>query len=53
MDRIRRLIITASPDQRSTWGDNIRHGATRATDANYNTIRRLNPETTIPREGNY
>ncbi len=51
--RIRQLIVTAPAAQRSNWGDNIRHGATTAADADYDPIRRLNPGAPIPTEGNF
>ncbi len=53
IERIRQLIVTAPATQRSSWGDNIRHGATTAADTDYDPVRRLNPGVDIPSEGNF
>ncbi|BBO91062.1 PhnD/SsuA/transferrin family substrate-binding protein [Desulfosarcina ovata] len=58
MDRIRQELIVLDPKGKdesrlSAWGDNIRHGAVTASDADYTIVRELLGKTQIPQEGNF
>lgn len=50
---IRTALVGANGAQGSTWGDNIRHGATPATDKDYDAMRKLRARTDIPEKGNF
>lgn len=58
LNRIRHALIAIDPQGKhremlTNWGDNIRYGAVPADDANYEVIRELLGEVTIPDKGNF
>ncbi len=52
---IRLQPASSSADARitATWGENIRHGATPAHDADFDSIRRMRGKLRIPEQGNF
>ncbi len=60
LDAIRSALIALRPadnpaDARitATWGENIRHGATPALDADFDSVRRMRGKLRIPEQGNF
>lgn len=58
LNQIRHVLIAMDPQGRhreilAKWGDNIRHGAVPADNANYEVIRELLGKVTIPEKGNF
>jgi len=51
--QIRQILLNAPAEVRQQWGDNIRHGATPASDGDYDGMRRLPMPAAIPEQGNY
>lgn len=53
MEAIRRALLAADETVRKTWGDNIRHGLSAATDEDYAGARKLPYRDPIPTQGNF
>lgn len=53
IERLRAALVAAGPAARAGWGDNIRHGAVPAADADFDPVRRLRGRAKIPAKGNY
>lgn len=60
IDAIRQALIKLRPQDHPadasytvTWGENVRHGAIRATDADFDPVRSMRKNTRIPEQGNY
>ena len=51
--RLRAPLLEADSAVRAGWGDNIRHGAVPAADADYDPIRKLRNQRQIPAKGNF
>ena len=51
--RLRAALLEADSAVRAGWGDNIRHGAVPAADADYDPTRKLNGQRQIPVKGNF
>lgn len=52
-ERIRKLLVEAAPALRAQWGEDIRHGAVPAREADYDGVRALLPDRPIPTRGNF
>ena len=53
VERLRAALIEADSAVRTGWGDNIRHGAVPAVDADYDPMRKLCGQRQIPVKGNF
>jgi len=53
MGQLRDALVAAEGDAIKTWGDNIRFGAVPAFDGDYDGLRRLRRQATIPNSGNF
>ena len=53
MERLRAALLGADAAVRAGWGDNIRHGAVPAADADYDPMRKLRGQRQIPVKGNF
>ena len=53
IERLRTALVAADSAARAGWGDNIRHGAVPAADANFDPVRKLRGRTKIPAKGNF
>ena len=53
IQRLRAALLEADPAVRAGWGDNIRHGAVPAADADYDPMRKLHSQRQIPVKGNF
>lgn len=51
--QIQKLLESADAATRNAWGDNIRHGAVAARDADYDAVRKLRARADIPEKGNF
>ena len=51
--RLRTALLEADSAVRAGWGDNIRHGAVTAADADYDPMRKLRSQRPIPAKGNF
>lgn len=51
-ERLRQALVEADAATRARWGDQIRHGAAAAKDADYAAVRAYLPEHPIPEKGN-
>lgn len=50
---IRNALVGADAAQRTTWGDNIKHGVVPAADKDFDVVRKLRARTDIPEKGNF
>ena len=53
IERLRAALLEADSAVRAGWGDNIRHGAVPAADADYEPMRKLRSQRQIPAKGNF
>jgi len=53
IERLRAALVEADSTVRTGWGDNIRHGAVPANDADYEPMRKLRGQRRIPVKGNF
>lgn len=53
IELMRRLLSEAPPEERSRWGEQIRHGVVAADDRDYAALRALQPPRPIPGKGNF
>ena len=53
IERLRTALVAADPAARTGWGDNIRHGAVPAADADFDPVRKLRGRAKIPAKGNF
>jgi len=53
IERLRAALVAADSATRAGWGDNIRHGAVPAADADYDPVRKLRGQAKIPAKGNF
>jgi len=51
--QIQKMLESVDAATRNAWGDNIRHGAVAARDADYDTVRKLRARADIPEKGNF
>jgi len=51
--KIRQALLEADAETRKNWGDNIRYGASPVSDSDYDGMRQLPIQATIPQQGNF